>query len=215
METSPTERVRKYSRLIRSLQASGTEFVLVAGNPGDDGPAAYWVGAALSVKGGEKGFPTVEEAIADGLFYPGCTRHLVPFEPRRVSAARRGVVEAATRYAVRAKKARERGEPMPARDPLLGANSHARPVKEDAPAETGLSQEELAKRAQNARVKFERVYEAARKAISEGDTALALQKCKAAADILREGPAFSGQQDSLLTELEDRIQQLEEERSGS
>lgn len=41
-----------------------------------------WVGAVLSVEGAAKACPALSDAVADGLFHPGCRHRLRPFDDR-------------------------------------------------------------------------------------------------------------------------------------
>lgn len=67
--------------------------------------------------------------------------------------------------------------------------------------------------ASNTRLKFERVYESARKAITAGDSATALLKCRAALDLLNERVIFGPNQESLRHTLEDWVRKLSGENA--
>jgi hypothetical protein len=59
--------------------------------------------------------------------------------------------------------------------------------------------------AHNTRLKFERVYESARRAFAAGDNATALAKCRAALDLLAQENIYGDQQAVLQQTLRDRI----------
>ena len=59
--------------------------------------------------------------------------------------------------------------------------------------------------AANIRLKFERVYESARRAIASGDVETALIKCQAAFELLKEKNIYGDRQEKLLKMLEDQI----------
>ena len=68
--------------------------------------------------------------------------------------------------------------------------------------------------ARDTRLKFERVYESARKAIAAGDTEMALLKCHAALDLLNTRDLYGPQQMALGLALEDRIRRLSQTRGA-
>ncbi len=62
--------------------------------------------------------------------------------------------------------------------------------------------------AHNTRLKFERVYESARRAFAAGDTATALAKCRAALDLLAQENVYGNQQAAIEQTLRERIARL-------
>ena len=62
------------------------------------------------------------------------------------------------------------------------------------------------------RLKFERVYESARKAIAAGDTKTALLKCRAALDLLEEKNVYGLRQSAIAKRIKDQIRRLREAR---
>lgn len=200
-QPSPTRDDRSY--ILGQLKAAGMELVAVIGPRDKDDPCLDWVGAVLSVSGTTRGFPTVAQAIADGLFHPGCRHNLARYDPARVSGEKAAEARACTLHALAAMRARSQGKeppPLPMRT-WLREQERAR---EDSP-------EERAKiLAANTRMKFERVYEAARRAEADGDTRATLTKCKAALDILRGEDIYGEAQPKIVTVLEAMIGNLQD-----
>lgn len=62
--------------------------------------------------------------------------------------------------------------------------------------------------AHDTRLKFERVYESARRAIAAGDAATALAKCRAALDLLAQENVYGSQQAAIEQALRERIARL-------
>ncbi|MBI5094482.1 MAG: hypothetical protein HZB26_18865 [Candidatus Hydrogenedentes bacterium] len=189
------------SYLLARLAEAGMELVVVIGPRDKDDPCLDWVGAVLSVSGRTRGFPTVAQAIKDGLFHPGCRHNLAVYNPTSVTPERAAEARACTLHALAAMSARAAGKgppPLPMRKWLQ--------ERERALAD---SPEERARQiAANSRLKFERVYEAARRADAEGDAQTTLVKCRAALDILREEDLYGEAQDRIIGALEDMLQKL-------
>jgi len=68
--------------------------------------------------------------------------------------------------------------------------------------------------AHNTRLKFERVYGSARKAIAAGDTETALLKCRAALDLLAQTDIYGPEQIAITLALHDRMRRLGELRKS-
>lgn len=192
--------MRRHEPLLQRLAASGTELVIVIGPQDDRSETGHWTGAVISVNGMVKGLPTLEQAIHDGLFAPGAGRYLAAFDPKKVSKERATEAKARTEHAIKAMHARARGERVP---PYI--SPWLRPS----------SAEVASKRAEsfgkNTRLKFERVYASAQKAIEAGDTKTALIKCKAALDLLREENVFGSGQSQLEETLTKEVERLQAE----
>jgi hypothetical protein len=173
----------------------------VIGPQDDRSDTAHWTGAVLSVNGKIKGLPTVEQAIRDGLFAPNTGRYLATFDPKKISKERATEAKARTEHAVRAMRARQNGERVP---PYI--SPWLRPSNSEVASKRARSF------AKNTRLKFERVYASAQKAIESGDVQTALVKCKAALDLLREENIYGESQvqleDALMQEIK-RLQQAE------
>jgi len=67
--------------------------------------------------------------------------------------------------------------------------------------------------ANNTRLKFDRVYESARRALDRGDSDTALIKCRAALELLREKNIYGSSQAALARLLKAKIRELEEAAS--
>ena len=65
--------------------------------------------------------------------------------------------------------------------------------------------------AKNTRLKFERVYRSARRALDAGDLHTALVKCRAGRDLLNEKNIYGAQQAEIARQLEEQIQRLTEQ----
>lgn len=188
-----------YSSVVGRFKNQGVELVTVIGPSDKDDPCLDWVGAVLSLTGQYPGVPTLAQAIEDGLFHPGCRHTLVAFNPRTATDRRIYEAEVRTRHAMAAKAARLRGEKppyLPARQQLL-----------DEQRRLGLAPQQGMVATQ--RLKFQRVYEAARKADAAGDNAMALLKCRAALELLKEADLFGSAQEKLMRAIETRIYELD------
>lgn len=64
------------------MAEEGQNLVMVAGPAGGCPKCAPWVGMILSLVGGTD-YPTVDEAMGQGLFHPRCRHHLVPYKPEK------------------------------------------------------------------------------------------------------------------------------------
>jgi len=189
----------RHEPLLNRLAASDIELVIVIGPTDRDCACLDWVGAVLSVSGKNKTLPTVAQAIEDGLLHPGCRHHLVAYDPERVSAERASEARARTAHAIKAMRARARGEPPP---PLAArhALTHGSAATDAAGGPSSA----------DALTKFERVYRAAQKALAEGDEIKALVKCEAALSLLRTQDFYGAQQ----ADIEDALQQVVRKLGG-
>ncbi|MCC6696716.1 MAG: hypothetical protein IT365_13890 [Candidatus Hydrogenedentes bacterium] len=192
--------MRRHEPLLARLAASRTELVIVVGPREDRTDTAHWTGAVLSVNGQVKGLPTLEQAIHDGLFAPGTGRYLAAFDPKRISKERAAEAKARTEYAIKAMQSRARGEVPPAFvSPTL------------RPSEAEVASRRAQAFGKNTRLKFERVYAAAQKAIEASDVKTALIKCRAALELLREENIYGAQQVQLEEALRNEIDRLQTE----
>jgi len=202
-EQAPSSPEEKRSYLLGRLADAGMELVVVIGPRDKDDPCLDWVGAVLSVSGRTRGFPTVAQAIKDGLFHPGCRHNLAVYNPAAVSPERAAEARACTLHALAAMSARAAGKQPPSL-PIRTWLQERERAKADSPEERARAI------AANSRLKFERVYEAARRADEEGDVQTTLLKCRAALDILREEDLYGGAQDRIIAALEDMLKKLRE-----
>ncbi|GMV93122.1 MAG: hypothetical protein AMXMBFR82_29000 [Candidatus Hydrogenedentota bacterium] len=187
----------RHEPLMQRLAASGSELVIVIGPRDDRTDTGHWTGAILSVTGKVKGLPTVEQAIRDGLFAPGTGRYLATFDPKKVSKERATEARARTEHAIRAMRARQNGERIP---PYISPSLR--------PSESEVASKRAESFAKNTRLKFERVYNSAQKAIEAGDAQTALVKCKAALALLREESIYGEHQSQLEEALAKEIERL-------
>lgn len=188
-----------YSSVVGRFKSQGVELVTVIGPSDKDDPCLDWVGAVLSLTGQYPDVPTLAQAIEDGLFHPGCRHTLVAFNPKTATDRRIHEAEVRTRHAMAARAARARGEAPPylhARQQLVEEQKRL-----GVPAQQGM--------VVPLRTKFQRVYEAARKADAVGDRATALLKCRAALELLKEADLFGGAQEMLMRAIETRIYELD------
>ncbi len=183
--------------LLRRLTSAGTELVIVMGPKDDDCDGAHWVGAVLSVTGRIKNVPTLEQAVNDGLFTSSSGRYLAAFDPRRASPERIAEARLRTKEAVAAMEARARGEVTPKR-----RKSEIRL----APSEQAFERAKVF--AKDTRLKFERVYASARRALDSGDNKTALSKCRAALQLLEQEALYGSRQDELIRALTEQIEHL-------
>ncbi len=189
----------RHEPLFKRLTASGTEVVMVMGPKKGDDETAHWLGALLSVTGKVKGLPTLESAVRDGLFATDTGRYLAAFDPNRVTAERLEEVKDRTRKAVEVMQARLRGEATRRPRAILSNLADA-----DDPSDRARAY------ATNNRLKFERVYASARRAIEAGDTRTALLKCKAALQLLNQEVMFGPKQADLVHALTEQLDILEQ-----
>jgi hypothetical protein len=190
--------MRRHEPLLQRLAASRTELVIVIGPTDDRTDTGHWTGAVISVNGRVKGLPTLEQAIHDGLFAPGTGRYLAAFDPKKVSKERATDAKARTEHAIKAMHARARGERVP---PYISPWLR--------PSDSEVASKRAETFAKNTRLKFERVYASAQKAIEAGDKATALIKCKAALELLREDNIFGSVQSQLEDALKTEIERLQ------
>jgi hypothetical protein len=186
-----------YDDLLARFARSGTELVMVMGPRDRICPGSHWLGTVLSVTGVTEGLPTLAQAVEAGLFYPGSGRYLVAFDPKAVSNKRTEAALARSREAYRRIQSGTGPQSTPAADtPSVQPDDRA-----DASARAMAY-------ARNTRLKFERVYESARKALAAGDKQTALLKCKAAVDLLHEADLYGPAQAAILRKLEASIRTL-------
>ncbi len=192
--------LRRHEPLLQRLAASGTELVIVIGPQDDRTDTGHWTGAVISVNGKVQGLPTLEQAIHDGLFAPGTGRYLAAFDPKKVSKERATDAKARTEHAIKAMRARQHGKRVPPYvSPWL------------RPSESEVASKRAESFAKNTRLKFERVYASAQKAIEAGDAKTALVKCKAALELLREDTIYGDSQAQLESALTAEIERLQEQ----
>lgn len=190
------EGLTRHQHLIDRLRGTGTDTVVVIGRHHDDARWGVWEGAVLSVSGGTQGLPTVAQAIESGLFEPGTGFYLVPWRPADVSPER---VEDAKARTARLVHFLQTGQAPDSRQTLPKAS-----LADDLPA----AQDRAESFARDVRLKFERVYGSARKALAAGDQRAALQKCMAALELLRGADIYGADQTRIADALENRIEQL-------
>ncbi len=180
-----------HQRMLERLKAAGVEICKVVGPQDKDDACLDWVGAVVSLTGAVPGLPTVEHAVRDGLFHPGCRHSLTSFDPAKVSPSQTKEAEKRTVHAVHAMNARAQGKPPPPLAVRRYIQELARQEGQDDSA--GASRD---------RLKFERVYESARKAKAAGDLQTFQLKCRAALDILRQADIYGPRQVELMAMLE-------------
>ena len=226
-----------HKHVLGRLEQSGAELVVVMGPRDDSLPGHHWIGAVLSTTGQHPNVPTLAQALADGLFCPGCSRYLAAFEPEKVSPERMAAAQASTRRAVAAMKAgddRRSASEAPTRITKPASEAPTRitkpasetPTRITKPASetptrilkpvsgetlpSGDAPDKARAFAMNSRLKFQRVYESARKAIEQGDSTTARLKCRAALDLLHEGDFYGPAQQSITRTLEEQLRKLDE-----
>lgn len=182
--------------LLARLREEGIELVRVVGPSDRDDLCLDWVGAVLSVSGRTSGVPSLAQALRDGLLHPGCRHTLVAFNPRTVSPKRLEDAKRCTEHAMAAMAARAKGKEPPFLESRYQLQRDAARRAAQASESNGFVPPKS---------KFQRVYEAARKADAAGDTATALLKCRAALELLREHDLFGAAQSRLIQTLEERI----------
>ncbi len=67
--------------LLRTIGESSTDLMLVTGPEDGGSVCTEWVGAVLSMSGVDLRFPSLVDAVEDGLFHPGCRHRLMPYRP--------------------------------------------------------------------------------------------------------------------------------------
>jgi len=183
------------------LAQSGAELAIVMGPADDTQPGHHWLGAVLAIRGPRTGIPSLSEALRDNLFFPGCNRYLAAFDPKKVSAPLVAAARVRTQRAMTIMKAHARGEHVE----LPAANREEATRNRDLAKE---SKERAKTYAMNTRLKFERVYGAARRAIESGDMETARLKCTAALDLLRTEDIYGSRQTALIRTLEQQVRRL-------
>ena len=183
--------------MVERLKAAGAEICRVVGPQDKDDPCLDWVGAVLSLTGAVKGLPTLDQAVRDGLFHTGCRHSLTSFNPGKVSASQTKEAEIRTIHAIQAMNARAKGKEPP---PL----AVRRYIWELANQEGGGEPDSVTRD----RLKFERVYESARKAKAAGDMDTFRLKCRAALDILRQSDIYGPRQAELMAMLERSLESM-------
>jgi len=187
--------------MLERLRKAGTELAIVIGPTDKDDPCLDWVGAVVSISGASRGYPTLEQAVKDGLFHPGCRHSLAAFDPQKASRERVADAHACTLHAIRAMRARAHGdEPPPL--PLRAC------IREQQEAAAKAARERAYPFAIDGRTKFERVYKSAQKALRKGDRKTALVKCRAALDLLLAENLYGPKQQKLLETIGTLITKL-------
>ena len=67
--------------LTNRMLALGYDLVQVTNHRSDHPACAYWEGKILSLSGKTSGYPTLQQAIEDGLFHPNCQHAINVFQP--------------------------------------------------------------------------------------------------------------------------------------
>ncbi len=198
MSAPRSDQQNQHQHVLARLKEAGTELAIVLGPEDSQDPGSHWVGAVLSIVGNTAGYPTVFEAAEDGLFHPGSGRYLAAFHLDRTPPERAEKAQAATKLAWDTMQAHRSG-------PEFGS---LRPSAESADAASHAS-DPAAAYARNTRLKFERVYEAARRAFADKNRRTALDKCRAALDLLQGEDIYGESQPRVEQELARRIEALE------
>jgi hypothetical protein len=194
--------------MLERLRKAGTELAIVIGPTDKDDPCLDWVGAVVSISGPSRGYPTLEQAVNDGLFHPGCRHALAAFDPQKASRERVADAHACTLHALRAMRARARGEEPP---PLPLRTC----IREQQEAADRTARERTTAFPVDGRTKFERVYKSAQKALWDGDRKTALLKCRAALDLLLDENLFGPRQQELRQAIEMLIVKLSDRQPNA
>lgn len=175
---TPAEKESKWPELLGRLLQSGDDLMVVIG-PEDGGSVCTdWVGAVVSISGRSAEFPALVDAVADGLFHPGCRHLLKPYRPPEGEAE----AKFCTKWATAAmRRRRENGKPS------NGGPDHA-PV--------------------DYREEFERLYARAQHEEQTGAPDKALYYCQTALVLLRKHDVFGADQPGVERVLKARIQTI-------
>ena len=190
MSQGEVEEFQETDYLLKRLIEAGTELVIVMGRRNGDDPGAYWVDTILSVTGRTPGYPTLGEALENDLLLPDSGRYVVPFDVEKAVGERRDELRDRTQNALRTLRGRQQpGRNRFASQPEAGGD---------------LAQHY----AQDTRLKFERVYDSARKALDRGDKEMAVMKCRAALELLKSKNLYGAAQEQLVRKLEAAIKRM-------
>lgn len=167
----------RWSRLLAAIGGSATDLMLVTG-PEDGGSVCTdWVGAVVSVSGADRRFPSLVDALEDGLFHPGCRHKLIVYRSEDGEAE----AEFCTKIAVAGmtRRGEERGRMV----------MEATDAGEDAP-----------------RAQFMRWYDLARDKEKTITPELALHFCQEALGVLARRNVFGDDQPMIERVLKGRMQ---------
>lgn len=167
------------ARWIDALREAGPDLHRVTGPENGACTSSEWIGAVVSLSGGDPRFPALADAISDGLFGPECQNALELYVPRRHAAE----AMLCTRLAVEGMRRRRDG------------NAANEEFLDDDPAAED-------------RREFEKAYSAARLAERNGEKAATLAACRMARRLL-ERDLFGEYQDIVANTLDARIRKLE------
>lgn len=159
------------------------DLMAVSGPEDGSSVCSDWVGAVVSVSGRSSDFPPLVEAVADGLFHPGCRHHLTPYVPVNDEVGARFC----TKFAVSAMESRRE---TPTRNtPEPRESKDARWVEKK-------------------RSEFEHGYSDAQRAETAGDIEQALASCQKALAMLLDYDLFGTHQARVERALKGRIQTI-------
>lgn len=148
-----------------------------------------WVGAVLSIEGDDANFPSLDAAIADGLFHHGCRHGLEVFELSAVTPETLVEAQISTKHAVTTLERRITERPF-------------RDVGDD-PQESSVPVDKAAMREE-----FTRLYARARQEDTHGPQDAVLETCRSALYLLREADLFGEEQAAVELALRARIRTL-------
>lgn len=164
---------------------TGDELMTITGPEDGSCVCGDWVGAVVSVTGKDPDWPSLIDALDDGVFHESCRHRLDAYSPEnRVEA------EFCTRLAVAAMEQRRSGG-----GPLAVAGD-ASPIEI------------------NPQNEFARLYDAAQRADASGAIDTALAKCEAALEMLHAQDIFGEDQPQLEHVLEARIRAIVRGQAG-
>jgi hypothetical protein len=166
------------AELVKRYLLGQSDLVRIAG-PEDGGcVCGDWVGAVVSVSGNDSAWPSLIDAVEDGVFHPTCRHRLEEYNPKEHEVEARFCSE------------------------LAQHNFLARKSNDKTPTNTAASFD-VAKQKE-----FEKLYQAARNAEKENALETALSKCEAALEILNHHNLYSEEQQIVEETLESRIRLL-------
>jgi len=165
---------------------TGDELMMIVGPEDGSCVCGDWVGAVVSVTGKDSQWPSLIDALDDGVFHEGCRHRLDAYATENHVEA-----EFCTKIAVAAMEKRRNSGALVARET-------------DSPI------------GENPQNEFARLYDAAQSADASGATDTALAKCEAALAMLHEQDIFGEEQPQLEHVLEARIRTiLRQQRASS
>jgi hypothetical protein len=165
--------------VVRKFLKSDGDLVKIAGPEDGGSVCGDWVGAVVSVSGSNPSWPSLLEAVEDGVFHPGCRHRLQAYVSERDEAEALFCTNLA-----RAARDRRKGiSPAPDSDAASLFAYDPSPEQMD----------------------FEKLYASARQAESVGAMETALSKCEAALELLHQHNIYGAQQVGVEQALEARI----------